>query len=70
MANSMKIVKPGKLPELEVLHGTCHCCKCEIEIMLKDCKSDTHRNETIYSVMCPTEGCGHTINPEKKPRSQ
>ena len=57
----MKIIKEGKLPELEVFQAECSHCKCVVEFLRQEAKYESHRNEGYLSVNCPTEGCNNTI---------
>ena len=60
----MKIIKEGKLPEEKLLRGTCGYCKCEVEFKQGEATRNSHRNETYYTVTCPTLNCHHSITVE------
>ena len=60
----MKVIKPGVLPTELRLRGTCTHCGCEVEFKTGEAQRHTHRNETYYSVPCPTKECGRSISVE------
>ena len=60
----MKIIKPGKLPELNTYNGVCYNCNCEIECDESEITlnyiADT--NDCPRSIVkCPTFGCNKLI---------
>lgn len=58
----MKTLKEGKLPETAVMYGACSHCGCQIECSRMECEMFNSRNETYWSVPCPTTGCCRMIS--------
>lgn len=61
----MKILKPGKLPENDIMRGTCYRCDCEVECKRSECKLDQSFGSCDMLVDCPTEGCYVRITMEE-----
>lgn len=63
----MKVVKEGKLPSSYVFRGECGHCKAQVQFEASEAQVSSHRNETYYTVKCPTQGCTRTISVEDLP---
>lgn len=66
----MKIIKEGKLPEAVEFKGECGNCKTVVQFSASEARRHTHRNETYYSVKCPTKGCVKDITVEDLPQNR
>jgi len=50
----MKIIKPGKLPELQLITTTCKHCGCMFECTLNELVRESDRYRDYYKIHCPT----------------
>ena len=66
----MKIIKHGVLPGTIELKGECGHCKAIVQFAVSEAKCHTHRNETYYSVLCPTPSCAKAITVEDLPQNR
>jgi hypothetical protein len=66
----MKIIKPGVLPGTTELKGECGHCKAVVQFAISEARCHTHRNETHYSVKCPTSKCPEAISVEDLPQNR
>lgn len=66
----MKVIKEGKLPEAQVFKGECGHCTAQVLFSASEAQVSSHRNETYYTVKCPTNGCAHTISVEDLPKNR
>jgi hypothetical protein len=66
----MKVIKKGTLPQAVKYQGECSRCKAVVQFAREEAKVYSHRNETYYSVQCPTKGCGASISVEDLPANR
>ena len=59
----MKIIKPGKSPNLDTAKVTCSSCGCEFEFTREEgVFVGDQRDGDFYRVKCPQEGCGRAVH--------
>lgn len=63
MSDGVRIIKPGKLPEDQMIAGKCDRCDCEFEApkRLWDLKHAYRGDESWWEIECPTPECGKTV---------
>ena len=58
----MKIIKEGKLPEVETIRVTCRNCNCVFEFLVGEAKKTfDQRDGDYYTIACPTVGCSKMV---------
>ncbi len=53
----MRVITPGIAPANKLATGRCGQCGCVVEATLGECTAQCERDETLYWVACPTDGC-------------
>ena len=63
---SIRIIKPGKMPEHRIFEATCRFCTCVFEFTPNYAKLVfDQRDGDYYSIACPH--CGHQCTKAAKP---